>query len=441
MAGLKRSYLPRFRQWAAANAAGTDVNKFLEEVGAGPLLLGKSEIRRLLAEMADARRRRALAEARWEDCSFGRGAAAPGLMATIETERLDAAHAHNLLFRRFGRLRYRHRVPAAKREIPTPAEARTAFDALGGFDEEALYRMPAETPVLTSAPLEGAIGRQYWISFRSPCSATGDYVTAWVYEPRGIINPPTLIFGHGMGMDFDHWKGLKSGAIPHVQAGIRVIWPEAPWHGRRIPPGLYSGEAFAARMPLTAFTGLISAVLEWAILLRWAKATSTGPVAVGGISLGALTAQMVATKSQYWPRAFWPDALFLITHCASLWHVFLGELIDIWGGRELVREAGWDFEAMSPFLAVTDPWEEPTVPPDLIVALNGRDDEITPYLSAAHLLDRWQVPPENRFTWRRGHFSVPLGLIREQAPIERFNGVLNGLASNYARHVEPPGAA
>ncbi|WP_137387824.1 alpha/beta hydrolase [Rhodoligotrophos defluvii] len=428
-AGLKRSFLPRLRQWAAANAAGEDVAAFIEQVGAGPLVFGKSEVHRILADVASARRRRSVAEARWEDCFFGRGAAAPGLMATIETERLDAAHEHNLLFRRFGRLRYRNRVPAAVRAIPAPAEADAVLESLGGLDEQRLYGLPGETPILASPPLEDASGTQFWISFRSPSRELGDYVTAWVYEPRGIVNPPTLIFGHGLGMDFDHWKGLKAGALPYVRAGIRIIWPEAPWHGRRTPLGRYPGEEFAARLPLSAFLGLIAATREWAVLLRWAKATSTGPVAVGGISLGALTAQMVATKARYWPQPLWPDAMLLITHCGSLWHVYEGAMVDIWGARELAAEAGWDFEAMAPFLSVTDPWERPAVPPEAIVALNGYDDQIAPYASAAYLLDRWQVPDANRFLWRRGHFSVPLGMLREPEPVDYFIRLLNGIAA------------
>lgn len=433
LAGLimQRKLLSMWRQWAAANAAGEDLNVFEEEVGAGALTFGKAEIASLLPEIAAARRRRQAAEARWEDCFFGRGALAPGIMATIETERIEAAQAHNLLFKRFSRLRYRRAVPAAAWDVPSPAEAGEMLGGPAGLDPSAVFRMPKDVPVLASPWLDDAGGRQCWISFRSPSTIMDDFVTAWVYTPRGIINPPTLVFGHGLSMDFDHWKGLKAAALPYVRAGIRVIWPEAPWHGRRTPRDRYPGEALVARGAFSAIAGLTAATQEWAVLLRWARRTSSGPVAVGGISLGALTAQMVAAKARYWPEEIWPDALFLITHCASLWHVFEGVLPDIFRGRDILDETGWTFESASPLLVLTDPWEEVTVSPGLIVALNGSHDRVTPYGSALRLLDHWEVPGHNRFTWRRGHFSVPLGLLREPEPIDRFNLLLNDLATTF----------
>ena len=37
------------------------------------------------------------------------------------------------------------------------------------------------------------------------------------------------------------------------------------------------------------------------------------------------------------------------------------------------------------------------------------------------------MPPENRFIWRRGHFSVPVAMLRNRAPLRRFKAVLEGI--------------
>lgn len=425
---LRRRYLPLFRQWAAANLSGVDENAFIDSVGAGRIVFGKAEIRQILSDVTMARRRRAIAEARWEDCFFGRGAAAPGLMATIENERLLAAHAHNMTFRRFTRLRYRRAVPAVDWDIRRPEEALAELGGEVALDSAHTYPMPGDVPIVASPPLDNGLGRHFWVSFRSPSPWLSDYVTAWVQEPRGVVNPPTLIYGHGLGVDFDHWQGARQDTDHFVRAGIRVIRPEAPWHGRRTVRGRYPGETFAALGPLGAIMGLASAVHEWAVLLRWARATSTGPVAIGGISLGAMTAQLVAAKARYWPEEFWPDALFLITHCASIGHAIRqGEIVDIWRGREEITSAGWTIDAMLPFLGLVDPWEEPTVEPGQVVVLNGFFDRIMPYVSAEHLLTRWEVPYRNRFIWPRGHFSVPIGMIRDSRPADRFIQIMHDL--------------
>ncbi|MGF7161927.1 hypothetical protein FHS85_003570 [Rhodoligotrophos appendicifer] len=424
---LKRWFLPASRQWAVANATGTDLSAFLSTLGAGEITRGRSEIDRLLHDVKEARARRFDAEVRWEAHFFGHERAPPGILATYENERLERARAHTALFRRFGGFRYKRPLESATWRIPTPEQA----EMISGpeeLDPAVVYSFPPEDIIRQSVALDDAGGRQFWIRFRSPYAVVGDRVTAWVYEPRGIANPPTLIFGHGLGMDFDHWPGMKADTSIFTKAGIRVIRPEAPWHGRRVPLGHYSGEVFAATLPLGAVHGLAGSVLEWSVLMRWARATSSGPVAVGGISLGALTAQLLAAKARYWPREYWPDALLLINHCASIWHILAkGRLPDAWKSRDRLTKAGWNRVTIAPYLPLMDPWEETVVPAQAMVTLNGRYDNVTPYGSAELLLRHWQVPEENRFLWPGGHFSVPLGLIRDQRPLIRFSQILKGL--------------
>jgi len=39
-------------------------------------------------------------------------------------------------------------------------------------------------------------------------------------------------------------------------------------------------------------------------------------------------------------------------------------------------------------------------------------------------MDAWNVPQENRFTYKRGHFSIPLGMINNAEPLTRFAAII-----------------
>ena len=64
-----------------------------------------------------------------------------------------------------------------------------------------------------------------------------------------------------------------------VGMGIRVVRPEAPWHGRRVPDGLYGGEKFIATAPQGAPDLFTSAALEWSVLIDWFRRTTDAPIA------------------------------------------------------------------------------------------------------------------------------------------------------------------
>lgn len=176
--------------------------------------------------------------------------------------------------------------------------------------------VPEPMPEVTALHrVPGPVGTEYWIRFKSPSARMNDEVVARVYEPDGVVDPPTLIFGHGVCVEFDHWHGLVDEVFAFYRMGIRVIRPEAPWHGRRVPPGRYGGEAFIACAPRGALDIFAAQLPEWAVLIDWARRTSAGPVAVRGSSLGALNAQLLAAQARDWPARLHPDALFLVTHC------------------------------------------------------------------------------------------------------------------------------
>ena len=54
-----------------------------------------------------------------------------------------------------------------------------------------------------------------------------------------------------------------------------------------------------------------------------------------------------------------------------------------------------------------------------MILVLGRRDTVTPFAEGAALARRWKVAPENLFLWRGGHFTTPLGLLRDPAPLER----------------------
>jgi len=49
---------------------------------------------------------------------------------------------------------------------------------------------------------------------------------------------------------------------------------------------------------------------------------------------------------------------------------------------------------------------------------------VTPIKTALTQMDAWEVPQENRFSYKRGHFSIPLGMINDDEPLLRFAAVL-----------------
>ena len=61
-----------------------------------------------------------------------------------------------------------------------------------------------------------------------------------------------------------------------------------------------------------------------------------------------------------------------------------------------------------------------------IVSVLGQYDHVTPFASGLELMDAWQVPAANRFIWKRGHFSVPMTMIRNNKPLHKFREIMFG---------------
>ena len=421
---LRRWFFPTSRLWAAARMAHGSPERFYEAV---PMKRPPGDERRLLSALGKFEVARATInalEAEWRKVFFGPDERGADYRVAVESARLDSRHQYNTTRRQF-RFLLRHDIPLVRRNTQTPDEVAAIYGA--AIDAPGPFFAPPDPmpPIEVSRSIPGVNGPEYWLRFQSPSARLGDTVYARIHEPEGVTNPPTIIFGHGVCVEFDHWHGLIDEVDALCAMGIRVIRPEAPWHGRRVVPGSFGGEHFVATFPLGALDTFTSALQEWSVLADWARQTSTGPLAMGGSSLGALTSQLAGDRSRDWPERLRPDALLLITHCAKMIEaLMLGRLAQIWGDADAVRAHGWTMELADTYMQVISPSRPPIVPPERIVTVLGSRDRVTPYASGRAMVDQWGVPPENRFVWRRGHFTVPMTMIRNHAPLDRFRRIM-----------------
>ena len=206
-----------------------------------------ARLRKTLDRFETAREAVNATEGRWRQVFFGDEGTELYRLVAIEAARRDRRNAYNTTRRHFSYLRRRRRIAPVRWDVPDPDEVETDYGAWLA-DPEAAFAPSSPFPeVFESQRVPGPVGAEYWLRFRSPSPVMNDDVFARVYEPAGVADPPTLVFGHGICVEFDHWHGLVDEVFLMCQMGIRVVRPEAPWHGRRVPDGRYGGEMFIAR--------------------------------------------------------------------------------------------------------------------------------------------------------------------------------------------------
>ena len=418
---LRRFFFPASRLWAAARTADGSAERFYEAASVAPHADDAQKLAVALARFQKARARAVALEAEWQRVFFGWEESPVAYRSAVEAARLDAAHAYNAA-RRFFAFLLRRGVPPIKLDIQSPQTVETIYGAPG--DVAAFTAPPDPMPAMEiSRPVPGVAGTDYWVRFKSP--RLGDTVYARVHEPVGVSDPPTLIYGHGVCVEYDHWRGLIDESARLCAAGFRIIRPEAPWHGRRAPTGTFAGERLIASFPMGLIDGFFGAVQEWAVLADWSRKTSRGPLAFGGTSLGALTAQLAADRARAGAARLRPDGLFLITHCGRMGDATAqGEMTNIFGAAYDPHANGWTPERIEDYLRLLDPRPEAPVAPAKIVSVLGKRDRVTPFASGLALVQAWGVPEANQFIFDRGHFSMPMTLIRKNAPMARFSAVM-----------------
>ncbi len=237
---LTRWYFPLSRLWAAAHEAEGSVERFFEAVPIEPAPHLNGRLTHALQRFEAARGAVAAVERRWEAAFFGPDDPSPADLVAIEMERIDRRTSYNATRRYFRFLRKRQ-IPSIRWDTPRPEELDSpAYSEF--MHAQTAFAPPARMPeVKVSRSVPAATGRDYWLRFDSPSPLMNDTVFVRVHEPEGVDNPPTLIFGHGVCVDFDHWHNLIDEVADLRHAGIRVVRPEAPWHGRRVPPGRFGG--------------------------------------------------------------------------------------------------------------------------------------------------------------------------------------------------------
>ncbi|MDY0883677.1 alpha/beta hydrolase family protein [Dongia soli] len=433
--GFKR-LLPASRAWAAANLADGDPPRFAE-------LLNLSRIPdRLKTRIKHTAVLRVAADHAfdvWHDAAFNSGSTIPAeKLAQIEVARRQSAQAHighRMAYMMFAR---RHRVPAVNYDIPKPdialAQLREEPAAI-----ERMFALPDRLPsievsrrTVIGSNASGGIA-EYWLKFHSPVApavAHGGGDTAWVhvYEPMGAdASTPSLIWGHGLAMELEMMVKGPLDFLSLVRAGIRVLMPDAPGHNRRTRLGFFGGEAFLHAAPISGLYHFIQAAREFATLVEWCRRQGDGKVALGGISLGALSTQVAACNMSSWPAICRPDALLLLTTTDQVSSLTtdsaLGQVADV---DRAVLAAGWqeeDIQALSP---ITDASPEPPIDPARIVLLLGRRDNVTPYAGGVRLARNWHLPAGNIFNRDQGHFSAAFGLAVDPAPYQRIIQILKG---------------
>ncbi len=426
--GSLSGYFPLSRLWAAASVAQGDRDRFRDEVPLARAAMPDDWLLEpMLAGVHRAVRRHRRVDQAWRRRFFS-PVASPSARVLVETE-LERRAAARVWMASRGLL-----MPLLAKAKPAPV--RWSIPAVGDLegqlgtalaDPASYYAVPDPLPEIErSHAVPGPDGMECWLRFASPGRATGDTAWAKIYEPETLpARAPTLILCHGLAVETEMW-GTGIGT-PHalIRSGVRLVAPEAPWHNRRMAAGRWGGEPLLATAPRGAPDLFQAALGEIATLIGWARGQGSPVVALGGTSLGALTSQLAAVQARYWPEPLRPDLLYLVATGGSVQQVAVGsELTDVFGLGDLLAAAGWDDAALARLEPLTDPLGAPVMPAERIVMVLGRADNVTRFDKGRELAARWQVPDNNLFIREQGHFSIPLGLLHDDAPLRRLRALM-----------------
>jgi hypothetical protein len=421
---LTQWYFPLSRGWAAALAAGGSVDRFLSELPSGrfsrrllPSILARVETRRAVLAAVDSQ---------WEEAFFGLGPA----RAEIEALRRHAASALTNVRASLVPLHMATPLPPIAWQVEAPPSVADRHGHRLGCPRQAFSDSFDPSMVEPSRSFLSRHGIEGWVRFPAPTAAIPGWGWARVFSPAVVPHGassamPSFIFTHGIAMETEFAGNGRNTLGALVAAGVRVIRPEGPWHGRRRLPGTYGGEPVLARGPAGLLDYFHAHVVELGRLVAWARATRGGPVAIGGVSLGALTAQLAAVAARHWPEEMRPDALLLVAPSHSLTAVtFEGSLTRALGVPDAIRAAGWTLRDIEHWRPLLEPMTAPAVPADRIVVVIGMSDDVTLTAGGEALVRHWQVPEDNVFRLPAGHFSTSLGLARDTGPFRRLLEVL-----------------
>jgi pimeloyl-ACP methyl ester carboxylesterase len=411
-------FCPLSRAWAAASISDGAVDKFSDVLSSPGLNLAQyagalrkiSQSHRAFRQICDD----------WENTFFDQQSPSPGALVDHHISLFKGERRQLAMRRHF--LSLRPHLDPLKWEISTPDQV-GKLQALRSAENP--FPSPVDTEIIQSTSVQGEWGDEFHLKMRSPTGDPADWARAHVFKPENGEVRGTFVFLHGVGLEPVMWDALAYPAKALTRQGIRVILPTGPWHGRRTPDGLFGGENILRRGPLGFVEGFQSWVSEVALWTRWAHATASAPVGLGGVSLGALTAQLAASAANEWPATDQPDALILITTTNDMTAIaFDSSMVEQLRLKDEIQKQGWTPETLKPILPFLQPGESPALNPEKVVMLLGSADRVTPFRGGVALAERWQVPDANLFIRKQGHFSGALGLSHDAAPLQRFADLL-----------------
>jgi hypothetical protein len=398
---ILRFWLPLSRAWAAAVASRGDTDRFIAEAplaGDVPRTLPGR-----LAAFESVRRTHDAAEQEWLGAMFA-GSSSDGL-GEVDRRRNRAALRLAAQRLRFVDLAWTRRIPALRFAIPSPAETEQAY---GRFvDSPARAYLPSHAPdIAVSHRIAGKRSDRYWLRFESTSARIPGAVFARVSEPRGIANPPTLIFANGISVESDFDALMPERAAAMGRRDVRVIEIESPWHGRRRKAGCYGGEPFLGAAPLGPIDLFSTEAQDMAVLVEWCRQTSSGNVVLAGASMGSLVVTLAASHCAHWPQGMRPDGLLLLTAVDDVGRLEQASALTTGIGlTSALAASGWSNEALArwhPFVAAAS---AAPLPPESIVVVLGARDTVLPFSSGFDLAQRWKIPRDNLFVAESGHFS------------------------------------
>jgi len=145
------------------------------------------------------------------------------------------------------------------------------------------------------------------------------------------------------------------------------------------------------------------------------------------VSMGALVSLGFAGRSRDWSAEQRADALLLITFADRMDEVvFHSGITRSIGLPDALEAAGWTADEFEALREHAEPPADPGMPTERVVAVLGARDTVLPYRLGRALAERWNLPAANLFTYDLGHFTVPVALVRDRAPVARLRDILLG---------------
>jgi len=226
--------------------------------------------------------------------------------------------------------------------------------------------------------------------------ANNNHVIVQTYAPDRALHFPAVISLHGLMTPTLIAQRPFFRAI--VEAGASAYALELPYHLRRTPAGLISGELFFTadfEMTLAAIQQTVAEVRQLIHYLREAGAPTIGLL---GFSLGAWISALIAScepEVDFALFAMPPSNLNDV-----LWQTKLGEPL-----RRQFEAAGWSAADTAPFYHLLDPQHLPLlIPPARREIFAAEFDRFIPFPYTQHLQHRWQQP--HLHVYRAGHIGM-----------------------------------